>query len=238
MGDVTPIRGGHIPLAQRISDLPIIGDVDEMLHEGLSAPDVAKHIQQTFELLTDVSPDVLRKALGERRKNLPVSLSRDPTAEEWPAAYSPPMDIVVDNSNGARMPGVIAKAQYRRATRGIDAMLETESLYLAQRDRIDRLITSENTTGEPYEEMPREMGVALEMLRTHAKLQEQFGSAVDRMRLSLDISGGAATGLGQKIASVMQDPESRHKVLSMVKRFTQLASLPVMDVEADPVGGG
>lgn len=237
MGDVTPIRGGRIPLAQRISDLPIVSDVDEMLREGLSAPDVAKHIQETFELLVDVSPDVLRKALSERRKNLPAP---EPSPEEWPAAYSPPVEQVVNNPEGARRPGVIAKSQYRRATRGIDAMLETESLYLAQRDRLDRLIASENTTGEPYEEMPREMGVALEMLKTHAKFQEQFGPAIDRMRLSLDIQGGAATGLGQKIASVMQDPESRHKVLSMVKRLAQLASLPesVMDVEAEPVGGG
>jgi len=235
MGDVTPIRGGHIPVAQRISDLPIVGDVDEMLREGLSAPDVAKHIQQTFELLMDIPERTLVEALKIRRANPPAP---EPSPEEWPAAYSPPVKIVVDNPEGARTPGVIAKAQYRQATRGIDNMLETESLYLAQRDRIDRLITSENSTGVPYEEMPREMGVALEMLKTHAKLQEQFGPALDRMRLSLDLHGGAATGLGQKIASVMQDPESRHKVLMMVRRLAQLASPPVMDVEAEPVGGG
>mgnify|MGYP001144134355 CR=1 FL=1 len=235
MGDVTPIRGGRIPLAQRIADLPIVEDVDDMLREGLSAPDVARHVQETFELLTDVSHDVLRKALSERRKNLPAPA---PSAEEWPAAYSPPVDALENHPDGARSPGVIAKNQYRQATRGIDAMLETESLYLAQRDRLDRLIGSENRTGVPYEEMPREMSVALEMLKTHAKFQEQFGPAVDRMRMSLEIQGGAATGLGQKIASVMQDPESRHKVLSMFKRLTEAAKLPVIDAEAEPAGGG
>ena len=234
MGDVTPIRGGRVPLAQRIADLPIVNDVDEMLREGLSAPDVAKHVQETFELLTDVSPDVLRKALSERRKNLPPPPI---PPGEWPAAYSPSTEVA-NNPDGARTPGCLSSGQYRRATKGIDAMLETESLYLAQRDRIDRLITTENATGEPYEEMPREMGTALEMLKTHAKFQEQFGPAIDRMRLSVELQGGAATGLGQKIASVMDDPESRHKVLSMVKRFTQLASLPVVDAEAEPVGGG
>lgn len=235
MGDVTPIRGGRIPLAQRISDLPIIDDVDDMLREGLSALDVAKHIQETFELLTDVSPDVLRKALGERKNNPPPP-PLDP--KEWPAAYSPPSDEVVNNPDGARPPGMLAKDQYRSAKRGIDAMLETECLYLAQRDRIDRLIHSENRTGVPYEEMPREMGTALEMLKTHAKFQEQFGPAIDRMRLTMDLQGGAATGLGGAIAAVMQNPESRHKVLSMVKRFAQVASMPIMDVEAEPVGGG
>ncbi|MBW2168861.1 MAG: hypothetical protein JRG69_06315 [Deltaproteobacteria bacterium] len=75
------------------------------------------------------------------------------------------------------------------------------------------------------------------MLKTHAKFQEQFGPAVDRMRLSLDIQGGAVTGLGQKIASVMAEPESRHKVLSMFRRLVQASSLPILDVEAEPIGG-
>lgn len=231
MGDVTPIRGGRIPLAQRLSDLPIIDDVDDMLREELSAPDVAKHIQETFELLVDVSPDVLRKALSERRKNLPPPPI---PPEEWPAAYCPPTETL----DTPRSPGSLSSGQYRRATRGIDGMLEAESLYLAQRDRIDHLMASEGRTGEPYEDMPREFGVALEMLKTHAKFQEQFGPAVDRMRLSLDIQGGAATGLGQKISSVMADPESRHKVLSMFRRLVRAASLPVLDVEAEPAGGG
>jgi len=217
-------------LAQRLSDLPIIDDVDDMLREGVSAPDVAKHIQETFELLVDVAPDVLRKAIGERRDNPPPPPI---SPEEWPAAYSPPADIV----NSPRSPGVLSNSQYRRATRGIDAMLETESLYLAQRDRIDHLMASEGLTGEPYENMPREFGAALEMLKTHAKFQEQFGPAVDRMRLSLDIQGGAVTGLGQKIASVMAEPESRHKVLSMFRRLVQASSLPILDVEAEPIGG-
>jgi len=235
MGDVTPIRGGRIPLAQRISDLPIVSEVDDMLREGLSAPDVAKHIQETFELLADVSPDVLRKALSERKKNLPPP---PPDPEQWPAVYSPPDTEVVNHPDGARPPGALAKAQYQQAKRGINVMLEAECLYLAQRDRIDRLIHSENRTGEPYEDMPREMGTALEMLKTHAKLEEQYGPAVDRMRLSLDVQGDAATGLGGAIAAVMKNPESRHKVLSMVQRFAKLAAPPVMDVEAEPVGGG
>ena len=231
MGDVAPIRGGHIPVAQRVSDLPIVNDVDDMLREGLSAPDVAKHIQQTFELLVDIPERTLVEALTTRRASLPPP---PPTPEEWPAAFAPPAEQRV----APRSPGRLSSGMYRQAARGINALLETESLYLAQRDRIDMLMHLEHSVGVPYEEMPREMNSALEMLKTHAKLQEQFGPAIDRMKMSLEIQGGSATGLGQRIMSVMQDPESRHKVLAMFKRLVQAANMPVIDAEAEPVGNG
>lgn len=115
-------------------------------------------------------------------------------------------------------------------------MLETESLYLAQRDRIDRIMTSESSSGEHYEGMPKEMDVALEMLKTHAKFQEQFGPSIERMRLSLEVQGGSATGMGQKVAQAMANPESRHKILSFFQRLSKAANLPVIDGEAEPVG--
>jgi len=96
----------------------------------------------------------------------------------------------------------------------------------------------ESEAGEPYEEMPKEFGRAESLLMSHAKLQEQFGPVMNRMRVSLEIEGGADSRLGQRVSAVMADPESRHKVLSMFKRLTQAASIPaVIDAEAEPVGG-
>lgn len=213
---------------ERVSSLPIIEDVDDMLREGLSGTDVAKYVQETFELLPNVCPEVLAKALNKRREMLPPPA---PDPEEWPAASGA---ICGD----ARPPGKLASGMYRRAVRGIDTLLETESLYLAQRDRIDRMMAAETEAKARIEDMPKEMGVALEMLKTHAKMQEQFGPAMERMRLSLEIQGsGAVTGLGQKAAMVMQDPESRHKVLSIFRRLSQVARVPVLDGEAEPIGG-
>lgn len=229
MGEVTPIRSGRVTLDEKISTLPIVDEVDEMLRDGLSSPDIAKYIQGTFELLTEVSPNEMRKALNKRRKALPPP---PPDPQEWPAAHSP--EEALDT---ARTPGKLSQAQYRRAVRGIDTLLETESLYLAQRDRIDRMMTSESTNGEHYEGMPKEMDVALEMLKTHAKMQEQFGPSIERMRLSLEIQSGTATGAGQRVAEAMQNPESRHKVLSFFQRLSKVAKLPVIDGEAEPVGG-
>lgn len=215
-------------IEERVSSLPIIEDVDDMLREGLTSTDVAKYIQETFELLRDVSFDRLAKALTKRREALPPP---PPDPAEWPAAVS-------SVAEGARPPGRIASGMYQRAVRGIDTLLETESLYLAQRDRIDRMMTAETNQGAHFDDMPKEMGVALEMLKTHAKMQEQFGPAMERMRLSLEIQGsGAVTGLGQKAAMVMQDPESRHKVLSIFRRLSQVARVPVLDGEAEPIGG-
>lgn len=228
MGDVTPIRRG--PTAHRVENLPIIDEVDEMLREGMSTVDVARHIQQTFELLQDVTEDGLRKCLSKRRKALPPVA---PTPEEWPASHSTAKDET------ARTPGNIAARQYQRATKGISLMLEAESLYLAQRDRLDKLMEMESSTGVPYEEMPKEFGRAESILMSHAKLQEQFGPSVDRMRMSVEIQGGPCSSLAQSANAVMANPESRHKVLSMLRRFTQAASLSaVIDGEAEPVGGG
>ena len=216
---------------ERVSTLPIVEDVDEMLREGMTAADVAKHIQETFELLQDVSGETLQKALQRRRKALPPP---PPSPEDWPAVYSPEED-----SSEARTPGKLARAQYQRAVMGIDLLLETEGLYLAQRDRIDRMMRAESRSGTHYEEMPREMGAALDMLKTHAKLQEQFGPATARLKMNLEIQGGATTGLGQKVSSTMQNPGSRHKVLSFFKKLSQVADLPpaIIDGEAEPVGG-
>ena len=227
MGDVTPIRSGII--SKRINELPIINEVDDMLREGIAATDIATYVQQTFEFLTDVSMEKLASSLRRRRKKLSDTL---PEPQDWPAIENG------DGFDGPRTPGLLAGQQYRKASRGIDLMLEAESLYLAQRDRLDRLMRMEQDSGEPYEEMPKEFGRAESLLTTHAKLQEQFGPAVDRMRMSLEIQGGSATGLGQRIAAVMDDPESRHKVLNMFRRLTQAASLPaVIDAEAEPAGG-
>ena len=66
------VRTGRVTLAEKIEDLPIINEVDEMILEGVSTTDIAKYIQNTFELLTEVTPNSLRIALDKRKVKLDI----------------------------------------------------------------------------------------------------------------------------------------------------------------------
>lgn len=223
MSNVTPIWRGSQTIEGKLANLPIIDEVDEMIREGLSAGDIAHYLHDTFEVLTEFPHKKVVDAINNRAKALP------PLPGEWPAAHSP------GKYDDGREPGSLSKAQYRRACQGVDKLLELESLYLSQRDRIDRKIRRENESGDFYDNMPSEYREAREMIREIATVERDFGGSMNRMRMSLEIQGASDTDLGKKIAGVMENPESRHKVISMFKRMASAAQLPAA-LETDPPG--
>ncbi len=51
----------------------------------------------------------------------------------------------------------VSRAQYLAVKAGVDRLIELESMYLAQRDRIDAIIEKEQELGYPFEMTDRSM---------------------------------------------------------------------------------
>lgn len=203
---------------QGVVELPIINDVDDMLREGVSLDSIASFIQETMGLMKNCARSSLIEALSNRRHKLPQKAE----VEEWPAADQ---DVIK-----TRTPGELARNQYRRTLRGIDRMLEVESLYLSVRDRIDWLISQEKTSDTHNEKLYQEYNQARELLETHAKLEREFGAMANRFRMSIDVASRSDSELGQHVQKVLENPESRHKVVDLVKRMKQAANIQAKEL--------
>jgi hypothetical protein len=184
--ELPDMSGKKLTVRERLVRLTAIDDVDEMLLEGMSARDVAKFIQLGLAELTDVKEQTLVNELGKY------------------------------NIFGCRRPGVMARDQYRTQRQGIDRMIELESLYLAQRDRVDALMLQEQTEGELCAVTDRAVVAAAKLLEQHCREEQQL---LDRAQ------GGPAHekleihGYSEETAEVLAKPDSRRRVISIVERL-------------------
>lgn len=205
------MSGKKLTVRERLVRLTAIDDVDEMLLEGMSARDVAKFIQLGLAELTDVKEQTLVNELGKYNKTLEGRLS--PSQKE---AFA---EMVPENIFGCRRPGVMARDQYRTQRQGIDRMIELESLYLAQRDRVDALMLQEQTEGELCAVTDRAVVAAAKLLEQHCREEQQL---LDRAQ------GGPAHekleihGYSEETAEVLAKPDSRRRVISIVERLRRV----------------
>lgn len=221
--------------AELVQDLGRIKDIDAMLQEGMSATDVADFIQDTLGEIRHVDRVSLANILRERSKSLPPP---EMTAEEFPAAACPAAHSDTDDyPEPPRRPGKIARSQYKKAKRGVDELLELESLYIAQRDRIDWLMGLEATENIPMPTLTDEISAARKILVDMADVRQKAGPSMARMGITLEIGTNPGAAMQSSINSVMSNPSSRHRVLTLVEKFKRLAALPqhVVDADAEPV---
>jgi len=228
-----------------IEGLVCLGTVDVMLLEGVPVADVAKFIQKDQGELTDVDEKTLANALGVRRQQ------RQEVAGYF-GASAPRVDIDdLDDSSGsqddrlrlgeyrrrARTPSVLTRNLYKRTEERIKHMVELEGLYLAAKDRIDRWMELESEAGAFSDRLGQEIVNAANVLSEHFEIAQELGlvEGGDRMKLTLDFKRYSAD-----TAKVLNNPESRHRVISIVERLTQhakkVAAAAVVDmVEEEPV---
>lgn len=233
MGSRNPIRKRPPTVAEQVADLGCIDEIDELLEEGTSATDVAKFIQQTLNELTEFGEATLVKVLRKRRAD---------NAAAGPKMYSPAEEA----PQTPRAPSSLAYGAYTRQSRGIDSLIELESLYLSCRDRIGWLMDIEQKprgSGEhrairPIEKMHLEYQAAKDLIKEHARLQSELGMTTqDRFKLTLDVQG-MRSKFGATIATVLADPEGRHKVLSLLDRLKGAGSLPADVIDVPAAAGG
>lgn len=229
-----------------IGNLPFVKTVDLMLMEGTPAVDVAKFIQEDQRALTEVKTVSLANALLRRRDDLRKQAS-ERVAEDskrwFNTAGNPANDELLDDDEdddgdmddgsepealpggrvgevGQMLPSVIAKKIYERhVERGIDELVEVEALYIAQRHRIDRLTRLEAEKGGYIDNLNREFAVAHAMLGLRIEMKKTLGltDGDQKFREQLDIKG-----YSEKTQQTLSNPESRHRVVSLVEKLARM----------------
>jgi hypothetical protein len=202
-------KDSKLTIAQRLSELSVLEDVDDMLRDGISCGDVAKFIQLGLEELTDVNPPTLAKVLGQRRKAI-MDVQPQPVLDPRLAAIIP-----VE----ARRPAQLARNQYVVQHKMMDRLIELEALYLAQRDRLDAIITKEIELGFPFEMTDRSMMAAAKLLELHGKqereLLDRIGDGPAHEKLDLK-------GYSEETAQTLRKADSRRRVVSIVERLKRV----------------
>jgi hypothetical protein len=218
--------GAGVTVADRLGDLKSISDIDDMLIEGSSAPDVAKFIHIGLKRLEDVPEVTLVDALKARRTAL-----REEQDEDFPARN------ISEDSTRARAPGKLARSVYFQMRRQMDEMIELECLFLSLRDRIDALVEKEAELGVPFEHTHREYLAAAKLLREYreARIAMEGHGGMDEVSLKLSVRG-----YSQRTRAVLAKPEARRRVFSVIERLSRIAGgrdIPelVGDAEASEV---
>jgi len=235
MGSRNPVTKRPLTVIERIEELGCIDEIDELLQDGTSPADVARFIQQTLGELKDFEEDTLVRALRKRRETPPAP---KPVEMYSPAEDAPPTP---------RAPSTLARGAYMKQSRGIDSLIELESLYLSIRDRIGWRMEQEqkprkDAEGREYyveaDRMYLDFTAAREIVKEHAKLQTELGmSTSDRFRITLDVQG-MRSKFGASIAEVLTDPEGRHKVLALLERLKSAGALPADVIDGHVASGG
>lgn len=212
---------------ERIKELSVAEDIDEMLIEGSSCGDVVKFIQEGLEEMTDVSFRSLKETLINYRKELRKSVV--PIDEARP--HQPSMEY--PTGGNTRRIGKLARNQYQRVCNGIDRMIELESSYLAARDRLDDILDKEHDAGFPFEMTGREFMVLGKLLELHGKEHDRVraiaGDGVSHEKLDLK-------GYSEETAQVLSDPASRRRVVSIIERLKLVkGGRDIPELEPEPV---
>lgn len=212
-----------------IEKLSFLGNVDTMLLEGVSSADVAKYIQEEMGALADLDPKSLSNALRVRKKQ------REDTARSYAGSsrLPDPDDDDDDDDSGigddsevkveepkVQKPSALAKSIYARAKGGIKDLLELEAMYLTQRDRIDRMVDLEHSRGIFAKDVGAEIMYAGQLIMMRVKTKHDLGlddtsdtPMIDMRRYS------------EETVAVLSNPESRHRVMSLLQRLARLGKL-------------
>jgi hypothetical protein len=199
-----------------IEALPFLDEIDVMLLENVPASVVVKFIQAQKGELTNVNPESLANALLARRRQ------KQETHTWW--GVPPPEEedesellAKINYRRAPITPTAISRRIYDRVEGGIKDMLELEAHYLAQRDRCDRLLELEAQSGAFGDITTKAMDSACETLwkRIQARAKMNEGKT-DGVEVSLSIKN-----YSQQTVEVLSNPESRHRVMSLLDRLVR-----------------
>jgi len=245
-------------VAERVELLEFVDEVDELLLEGTSTSNTARYIQQTMMKLKDVAFRTLVKTLKARHEQLELKRKKVEgeaegdladllhVANVHPASTAPAQHV--DGANRIqgdfpRTPSTLSRVMYEKYVGGFNSLLEIESIYLSQRDRISRMMLIEQNLGIPLEDLGREFDIARKLLVAHANIQDKLGLTGDgrghgtELNLSLTLKG-LKSKLGADVIETLKDPQSRHKILNALRTISGDPSLPstIIDGEATEIG--
>lgn len=187
----------------KLRSLKCFAEVHQRVLDGWPMPELARYIQDEKREYTDVTKDGLVAVLKEYRASIP------------------PGQLIQK-----RMPQVFHKAAAEVAE-GVDELKEMEKLYRLQMERIGIDVNTEKKINKLMPTVTQEIRVAREILSGMASLKMDLG--IDKRHIGqVDIDAKVQADItnkygSQAVVAVLQNPESRRKVLGVVDRVLKLA---------------
>jgi hypothetical protein len=193
---------------KKLRSLACYQEVYERICAGWPLAQVARFIQEERREYTEISRRGLEQQLTEFRKQMP------------------PGDLVQK-----RFPEVFDKAK-EKVEQSIDELAELEELYRIQMHRIGVDFATEKGIRKLLPSMTAEIREARSILKDLADLKLEMGvlgrapKGVD-VNVGVEVEATLAEGVmaqfgDEAVQKVLQDPESRRKVMGVVERFLKL----------------
>lgn len=186
---------------QNLRQLKCFREVHDRIVRGWPVSEVARYIQDDQQEYGTVTRASLVTILHEYRKSLP------------------PGDLVRNTVPGAVMNAV------KQVEEGVDEIEALEKLFRLQMERIGIDHTIEKNAKKLFPSMTQEIKAAKDILGELAQLKMDLGLA-DRHLGKLDVESTATQVSlrygNENVAKVLSNPESRQRLLGLVKGVVQL----------------
>lgn len=185
-------------VAQQLAELEDVNAIDIALVEGVKAADLARELQDERGLFQDVRTDTLARELSRRHQRR--------LEAAWPPCTEPPS----------------VAGQLEKSSGPLAELKNVEALAQVQLVRVDRALAIEHRSGRIGRQAGQEIERAAKLLSESVRLKVLLGVdlATDEPHIVNDFKG-----LSRATSEVLQRPESRHKVLSLVDRLAKRGKL-------------
>jgi hypothetical protein len=175
-------------------------EVDRRLRLGWGSLELAKFIRDENGECTDISEAYVRKLVDQHRQAIP------------------PAELSLTSTNTK----VIRNAS-KKMSNGLNELAELEKLYDIQKSRIEIDFTNEQTIKKLFAGTGREIFYAMKILKQSADLKATLGLTKKHLG-TVEVTGHRAAEIGDRygneaIGSVVADPDSRRKLLSLTDRL-------------------
>lgn len=191
---------------QKLRALKCYQEVYDRICAGWPLAQVARFIQEERKEYTTISRHGLEQQLVEFRKQMP------------------PGDLVQK-----RFPEVYDEAK-EKLKKQVDELEELEELYRIQMRRVEIDFNTEKNIGKLLPSMTGEIREARQILESLANLKMEMG-VLGRAARGVDVNVEVEATLTEDmmarfgdgaVGKVLENPESRHKVMGVVERFLKL----------------
>lgn len=214
-------------MIQQIEALPCLNNIDTMLLEGMSAPDIAKWLHEEQEVLQDFDPESIAAALQLRRRQKQTAARQyhAHADEEADDDFYGEGEAVVARPQKREVvrPSFIAKGLYERTRKSMNEIIEYEALFLAQRDRVEHMMILEGERGIFARDVGEEVKIAGGLLKDRVKARKELGEIGNKA--NSDIPQMDMAKYSSNTVKALQNPESRHRVIDIVQRMARLGKV-------------
>lgn len=210
-----PLLGEEDVRFARLKSLNFFQKIHEMILGGWPPNEVAKYIQKNKKEMLDLTEDHIIKMVSSYKRSLPD--------------FERITHLYIDD----------ARKALDRVKEGLDEVDEIRKLYMLQMKRISIDFETEKVVGKLLPTMSTEIRMAKDLLMSSAQLKMDLGlDSASAQKLSV-VTGDPADamryqGATNPLLAVVQNPETRQKLLSALTKLKKLQVAPSREeVEAE-----